>query len=638
MPGRCTLRLAAVLVALALVSAIGCARPGPRPTVVDGRMDLSRWDFDAGGDVALLGTWAICWGELLEPGDPCASGWKSVRVRGLWNEAGMDSPFGGRGVATYRLQVDLPAESGRLAINAGGPLTASRIWIDGHERGRDGIVARSAEESKAGVQNRVYDLPSDATAVDVLVQVANFEFRSGGIRRIWYIGRSEAIQAGVGRAILREGMMFAVGVVVGLAYLALFAFGPSERARGYFGLVALVLGLRAIPASISSFGALMAPWMTWDFTVRAEYLGTAIVIFAGSGYALTKVPGVVPPRTMKAIQLVALALAAIVTFAPMPIVLATISLQYALPVLAMGLFITGYGRAWLRGVPGTGTTAAASIVYLGVVVHDIVRTLQSGIGAPVELYPYAIVLWILVEAYELMRLFYRTFEQVESLSDELTEANFELQETEAAIVRFVPFDFLRLLGKQSIRDVHAGDHARSRMTVLHCGFHSSSMVLDRTTTEDDFELVNDFAGRLEELIYHRGGFVNEFHGDGFQAFFQGDGKDAIEAAFEILEVASRRRLGGDVGIGIDTGDVLLGTIGSGDHLLRSVVGEAVERARRIEALTSGRAAKVLISSATRGGLGETHGLEFTPVDDAVVDGHAGQARVFEVRKARAATD
>ena len=49
-------------------------------------------------------------------------------------------------------------------------------------------------------------------------------------------------------------------------------------------------------------------------------------------------------------------------------------------------------------------------------------------------------------------------------------------------------------------------------------------------------------------------------------------------------------------------------------------------------------AKVLISSATRDGLGEMRGLEFTPVTDAVVDGHADRVGVFEVRKAPATTD
>ena len=46
------------------------------------------------------------------------------------------------------------------------------------------------------------------------------------------------------------------------------------------------------------------------------------------------------------------------------------------------------------------------------------------------------ILWLMAEAYQLLQQFLRTFERVESLSDELGDANFELQETEEAIVRF----------------------------------------------------------------------------------------------------------------------------------------------------------------------------------------------------------
>jgi class 3 adenylate cyclase len=500
------------------------------------------------------------------------------------------------------------------------------------------VVGHSAERAEMGVRNRTYDLPASASKVELRVQVANFEFRSGGLRRIWYLGPEESIQQGIGRAILREGMVFAVGVVVGLAYLVLFALGPSERARGYFGLACLVIGLRAIPASLSGFGELVAPWAGFELLTRMEYLGTALTIFAGAGYVRTKVPGVAPPRTLKGIQLVALALAAIVAFTPFSLVLETLPLQYAMPVLVMALVIVCYGRAWLRSVPGVTITAAASLLYLLVIVHDILRTMESGIGARVELYPYAMVLWILAEAYELMRRFYQTFIKVETLSGELSEANFELQETESAIVRFVPFDFLRLLGKQSIREVDAGDRVRARISVLHCGFHSSPDASERTGAESRFELVSDLVGLVEPIIQHRGGFVNEFRGDGFQAFFPSGPPDATAAGVEIeatLRRANEDRISTgrssiEVGIGIDTGPVLLGTVGRRDHLLRGVVGGAVEGAHRIEVLTMRCAGNVLISAATREGLREARDFQVRRVPDGDLPIAEGPIEVYSV--------
>ena len=269
---------------------------------------------------------------------------------------------------------------------------------------------------------------------------------------------------------------------------------PSQQAVETFAqyytpaMMALALGLRAIPASITTFGELITPWMSWEFQVRAEYLGAAITGIAFVGYARTKVADIMPPRTMNALQTAAAAFGLIVVFAPMSIALATLPMQWAFSILLIGLIILCYGRAWSRGVPGVGVTAATAVLYTGFIVHDIVRSIESGFGAPIELFPYAIVLWIFAEAYQILQGFHQSFEKVESLSDELSDANFELQETEAAIVRFVPFDFLRSLGKNSIREVHSGDHARSELSVLYCGFRnvSANDRLPRTVFTVDF--------------------------------------------------------------------------------------------------------------------------------------------------------
>jgi hypothetical protein len=173
-----------MMLVLLTACASGMSDPHSHPVAVDGRLDLTHWDFVADGDVALLGTWEICWNRLLEPGKSCPSGWRPVPVRGLWSEADVASPFGGRGVATYRLHVELPAKSERLSILAGGPLTAYRLWLNGVERDGLGRVGPTAETTEAEVLNRVYEQNPGARELEIQVQVANFEFRGGGLRRI----------------------------------------------------------------------------------------------------------------------------------------------------------------------------------------------------------------------------------------------------------------------------------------------------------------------------------------------------------------------------------------------------------------------------------------------------------------------
>ena len=554
----------------------------------------------------------------------------------MWSEKATGSPIGEKGVATYRLRIALPAGEQQLSLAAGGAHTAYRLLVDGVVLGGEGVVGRNAETTKTGVRQRVYALSNLSGETELLVQVANFVFRGGGLKRIWFLGNSESVQRGFGLAIVREGTLFSVGVIVGLLYLLLFALRPTEQARGYFGLFSLALGLPAVPASISGFGDLLVPGASFELLTRCEYLATATALFAGAGYARTKTAGVVPSGVSNPVQVATLALGVFVVFAPYALALGTNLIQYVLGISVAGMLIVGYGAASLRGVPGARVTAAAGLIYVTAIGHDLLRQVEANAGAPIELYPYAMVLWIAVEAAELLRRFYQTFTQVESLSNELTEANFELQEAEAAIVRFVPFGFLTALGKRSIHDVRAGDRATSQMSVLHCTFWTAPRDGRSAESERSIEFTQQFIERVEPLIRHGRGFVNEIHGNHFQVLFREGAESAVSAGIQIVRefrqfraaMASKGQPPTQLGICIDTGSVLLDTIGSRDQLLRSVSGQAVETVRRMEALLSGTHDTLLISEATLSGLGTSS--EFNVRFVATVATTTGEIKAYEV--------
>jgi adenylate cyclase len=630
-----SIRGALCALAIAVLACTSACTPAAAPRAEDGKLDLSNWDFAADGDVALLGTWEICWGQLLVPGQACPTPWQPALVRGLWSEEALSSPFGGRGVATYRLEIKLPPDTRSLSLAAGGPHTAHVLFVDGVEIGGDGVVGTNSRDTVTGVHQRVHSLPSLFDEVGFLVQVANFEFRGGGLKRIWYLGEPHSIQRGRGLALIREGSLFVVGTIVGLLYLMLFALGPSERARGYFGLFSLTVGLRAIPSSISGFGDLFVPWAAFQTLTRAEYLATSVLLFAAIGYIATKVPGLVSLKATKGVQLVALALAAIVVFAPFDLVLETILFQYVLALIILGTLFVGYRSAAVRGVPGVRVTVIAGSIYLCAVGHDLVRQLQSELGAPIELYPYAMLIWILAEGTELMRRFYQTFSQVEILSEELTEANFELQEAEAAIVRFVPIGFLKALGKKSIHDVQPGDQVEAEMSVLHCTLKLSDGP-PSSKSGRNFEMVQRVVEQVEAAIRHRGGFVNEVRDDGFEALFPAGADAAVSAGIEISAAVHRRNTapasnrGSDIAvtIGIDTGRVRLSTIGSRDQLLRAIDGSAVDGARQVEAAARASGATLLISEKTTEGLGGKGKLTLRLLDQELAG--SSETKVFEV--------
>lgn len=108
------------------------------------------------------------------------------------------------------------------------------------------------------------------------------------------------------------------------------------------------------------------------------------------------------------------------------------------------------------------------------------------------------------------------------------------------------------------------------------------------------------------IITERGGHIDKFVGDGLLAVFgapashQDHADRAVEAAFEIA-CQARKRFQGDleIGIGIDSGTVVAGNVGGGGRLDFTVIGDAVNTAARIEAVTRATGDTILISDQTR---------------------------------------
>lgn len=128
----------------------------------------------------------------------------------------------------------------------------------------------------------------------------------------------------------------------------------------------------------------------------------------------------------------------------------------------------------------------------------------------------------------------------------------------------------------------------------------------------------EVVGRLNELydevipvILRHGGHANKFIGDGLLAVFgaperHADHADrAVAAALEIARCVEERFAGAlRVGVGVNSGLVIVGTIGGGGRLDFTVIGDTVNTAARVESATRDTGDNVLITAETQGRLGD----------------------------------
>ena len=640
-------------VALALAMQFGCSEGLPGPVAVDGVLDLRSRSFESDGPVQLAGDWTFCWDALLAPGDPLPAPevCETLGVPGLWTDHGAGE---GRGYATYFLHIRLPEQRPPLSLRVGAPMTAHRLWINGQSYPGTGTVARSPGRYASQLQNRIHMLPDAEDELRLRVQVANFDFRSGGLRRRWILGESEDVRNWANLLTLRDTTVAALNLLVGFLYLGFFAIRPKERARLYFGLGGLALGLRGVPGTYSDIGQLIAPDLMFAPALRLEYFANNLVAFAGICYFAHKIPQDMPKRVVRFVQIGSLAAMVASLLLPLSLTQLTMRAASVFGTVMMATALFGLLKAARRGEPNVRITLAAIPFCLAAVVYDSLRA-EGAIVTPIELFPVSMILLILTEAFVLMRTFSRSYDTIEALSKDLIVSNEELQATNRAVVRFVPFDFLRLLKKKSIRDVARGDCLETEMNIMFCDIRAFTPLVESMTPEGAFRFVNSFTEWMEPPIHLHGGFINQYLGDCIMALFPDDSDAAVRAGIDMVAAlegfnhAERERRESHeptrIGIGINSGPLMIGTIGGPERLEHGVIGDAVNTASRVESLTKQYGTNLLISGTTYDGLLDPSAYDIRPLDRVILKGRSKPIRVYEVldalseaaRKSRLAT-
>jgi signal transduction histidine kinase/class 3 adenylate cyclase/ActR/RegA family two-component response regulator len=183
-----------------------------------------------------------------------------------------------------------------------------------------------------------------------------------------------------------------------------------------------------------------------------------------------------------------------------------------------------------------------------------------------------------------------------------------LTQIHKSYTRFVPFEFLNLLEKDSILDVRFGDQVQKVMTVMFADIRSFTELSELMTPEENFAFINSYLERVGPAIRACDGFVDKYIGDGIMALFPHKAEDAIAASIDmqkrISEYNEYRRdkqlVPIQVGIGMHTGSLILGTIGERERMDETVISDAVNLASRIEGLTKLYETPILVSEETLG--------------------------------------
>lgn len=214
----------------------------------------------------------------------------------------------------------------------------------------------------------------------------------------------------------------------------------------------------------------------------------------------------------------------------------------------------------------------------------------------------------------------------------------QLTETEAAYSRFVPKSFLQLLGVDDIRTVQLGQQVERSMTILFSDIRDFTSLSESMSPQENFNFLNSYLVQMEPVITAHGGIIDKYIGDAIMALFPNSPDDALRCSLAMLAKldeynAGRERAGYQpikIGVGINTGIVILGTVGGEGRMDGTVIGDAVNLASRLERLTKEYEVPILISEYTLSSLENTKPWSLRFLDRTHVRGKHDNQSVYEV--------
>jgi adenylate cyclase len=185
--------------------------------------------------------------------------------------------------------------------------------------------------------------------------------------------------------------------------------------------------------------------------------------------------------------------------------------------------------------------------------------------------------------------------------------------------------------------------ARRSMTVLFSDVRGFTALSEKGTPEEVVRQLNEYFTRMVQVLFEHRGTLDKFVGDMVMALFGAPLDDeehaehavqtalAMSAALDALnrEWAAQGRATLDIGIGINSGDMVAGNIGSDTIMSYTVIGDAVNLGARLESLNKDYGTRIIISEATRARLKGRYDIR--PLGEVIVKGKSKPVAIFEVK-------
>ena len=203
--------------------------------------------------------------------------------------------------------------------------------------------------------------------------------------------------------------------------------------------------------------------------------------------------------------------------------------------------------------------------------------------------------------------------------------------------RFVPSEFVGLLGRKGLTELELGDQVQDEMAMFVSDIRSFTTLVESMSPNDIFGLINAYLRRVGPILRSHHGLIVKYMGDGVMAVFPRPVDQCVDAAIAQLEEVRRYnaervaagRIPLEVGIGIHFGKTMLGTVGEGERTQIDLLSDSINLAVRIESLTKTYGSSIIASDSAFEALTAPSRFAWRSLGTVRVKGRQSPVRLFD---------
>jgi signal transduction histidine kinase len=347
---------------------------------------------------------------------------EKVIIPGNWVQTG-HSAFG-YGTYLYKFTHDLKPKD-HLSIKVMTIGTSYDFFANGELVGSTGVFSKTKEGYKPDYYPRLFNIEAKTDTVELAFQVANYDYRNGGIWFAPSIGLPEKMLSLQIKELFTDSFLCGSLFVLFCYFIAFYYIKTDDKSSLYFAAMCFFAALRI--ASTGDILLRQLPFhIPWDLLVKSEYISMVMMLLFGVFYMNSLFPRDVNKKMVKYVSIIQLSMALL--FFVLPISIGSYIIPYYLffcaflLVYLLNLVVkVVYMKRPLSYLVG----GAFALVFVAG-INDILYS--QAIIRSIYLMPPAIFLFAIVQAITLTRLFSMAFNEVESLSNKLKNINLNQKE------------------------------------------------------------------------------------------------------------------------------------------------------------------------------------------------------------------